>query len=85
MPMSFTGKSEMSLWGIGQHQTSLSLPSDGAIQGSEEVSPFQKSNGSTCTWALCQGNALVMMSAGFSAVGICSKRTILAATDSHTL
>ena len=37
----------------------------GPIPRSVEVSPFQNSNGSMCIWALCQGNALVIISVGF--------------------
>ena len=71
---SFTSKSEIFHWGIGIHQTSLSLPSDGVIPGSVEVSPFQKSNGSTCIRALCQGRDFVKISAGFWLVEMCSNR-----------
>ena len=70
---------------IGLHQTILSLPSDGAIPILAEVSPFQKSHGSTWTRTLCQGKDLVRMSAGLSIDGMCSKWTKPLATALQTL
>ena len=81
--MIFFGKSPAC--SIGLHQTILSHPSGRAIPVVAEISPFQKSNGSTSIRALCQGQDLVRMSAGLSIDGMCSKRMKPPAMASQTL
>ena len=48
----------------------------------EEVSPFQKSRGSTCICALCQGRGFVKIPAGFWLVEMCSNQIKPPATAS---